>query len=355
MDGQRRSTFGDCLCAPRISIRWNLIGDFGSARVGTCQCARSTVARGPDIANHGHDARIVSACGQWSRDLVGFELGSWVLDRFIFYGDARGDLYVGRWVDHQLVIENRVILGFFASTYLDTPNPFSSNVLMPTYVLSVGGSMIVPGTDIDTKFLKGFRTLIEKRIIQGDKFVIIAGGGGTSRGYQRAAEKVTTLTRDDVDWLGIHATRLNAHLLRTIFRDVARPTIQKNPNTIHLGKHKLVIAAGWKPGRSTDDGAVRIAKQLNAKMVINVSNIDYVYDKDPRTHKDAVKIKEMRWEEFRKLVGSTWDPGMNVPFDPVASKLAHASRIPVVIANGGKLKNLEKIFDGKPFVGTTIN
>jgi len=214
--------------------------------------------------------------------------------------------------------------------------------------------MIVPATEIDTAFLKGLRKLIEKRILQGDKFVIITGGGGTSRGYQKAASKVTTLTRDDVDWLGIHATRLNAHLLRTIFRDVARPLIQKNPNTIRMGKHKLVIAAGWKPGRSTDDGAVRIAKQLQAKMVINVSNIDYVYNKDPRTNADAVKIKEMSWKEFRLLVGSTWDPGMNVPFDPVASRLAHLSNIPVVIANGRKLKNLEKIFDEKPFVGTII-
>lgn len=225
---------------------------------------------------------------------------------------------------------------------------------MATYVLSVGGSMIVPNGEIDTRFLKGFRKLIEARVAAGDRFVIITGGGGTARNYLNAAGKVTDLTRDDLDWLGIHATRLNAHLVRTIFRDVARPAIQKNPNTISLGKHKVIIAAGWKPGRSTDDCAVRIARKLEADMVINLSNIDYVYTKDPRKHADAKKIKEITWAEFRKIVGDEWDPGMSAPFDPVASKLAHRSHIPVIVANGKKLKNLEKVFDGLPFAGTRI-
>lgn len=215
--------------------------------------------------------------------------------------------------------------------------------------------MIVPGGVIDTKFLKGLRALIERRIKAGDKFVIITGGGGTARIYQQAAGKVTDLTRDDLDWLGIHATRLNAHLVRTIFRDIARPTIQKNPNTISMGTYPLVIAAGWKPGRSTDDGAVRIARKLGAETVINLSNIDYVYDKDPRKHKDAKKIKEIAWSDFRKIVGDEWDPGMSVPFDPVASKLAQRAKLEVIIANGKKLKNLEKIFDGQAFVGTRVS
>lgn len=214
--------------------------------------------------------------------------------------------------------------------------------------------MIVPNGEIDTRFLKAFRTLIERRIAQGDRFVIITGGGGTARGYQQAAERVTALTRDDLDWLGIHATRLNAHLLRTIFRDVARPEIQKNPNTIVMGDHALIIAAGWKPGRSTDDGAVRIAKTLQADVVINLSNIDYVYTQDPRTSPNAKKIPRMNWDAFRALVGDMWDPGMNAPFDPVASRLAQQAGLRVVIANGKKLKNLERIFDGAPFVGTEI-
>ena len=89
--------------------------------------------------------------------------------------------------------------------------------------------------------------------------------------------------------------------------------------------------------------------------MINLSNIDYVYDKDPRKHKDAKKIKEIVWSDFRKIVGDEWDPGMSVPFDPVASKLAQRAKLEVIIANGKKLKNLEKIFDGQAFVGTRVS
>ncbi|MDX8400245.1 MAG: hypothetical protein R8K20_08345, partial [Gallionellaceae bacterium] len=89
---------------------------------------------------------------------------------------------------------------------------------MKTYVISLGGSIIVPNGSIDVGYLKKFKKFIESRVKKGDSFVIITGGGGVAREYQRAARSVTDLTRDDLDWLGIHATRINAHLLRTIFR-----------------------------------------------------------------------------------------------------------------------------------------
>lgn len=226
---------------------------------------------------------------------------------------------------------------------------------MKTYVISLGGSIIVPNGDIDIKFLKAWKTFILHRVKKGDRFVIITGGGGVARTYQGAARAVTKLTRDDLDWLGIHATRMNAHLLRTALRDVARPVICKDPTRIKKSsRYPVIIAAGWKPGWSTDYVAVRIAKRLRADLVINLSNIDYVYDKDPNKYKTARKIKEISWKDFRNIVGNKWDPGLNAPFDPVASRLAHNSKIPVTIANGKDLKNLTLILDGKKFKGTSI-
>ena len=65
------------------------------------------------------------------------------------------------------------------------------------YVISLGGSLIVPKTGIDWKFLKNFRKLIIKEIKKNKKFIIIAGGGNTARDYQPAAGKVAKLTDDD--------------------------------------------------------------------------------------------------------------------------------------------------------------
>lgn len=230
------------------------------------------------------------------------------------------------------------------------------NTLEPsTLVISVGGSLVVPPSGIDHLFLTQFKQLIAKHVKKGWRFVIVVGGGGTARRYQEAARQAGKLTRDDLDWLGIHSTRLNGHLMRTVLRDVAHPVMIKDP-TCELKKWKqpVLVAAGWKPGWSTDYVATRLAKRMKAKILINLSNVDYVYDKDPNKHADAQKISAITWKDFRKIVGDTWDPGMNVPFDPVASRLAHQSGIHVAMVNGQNLKNIDGLLSGKPFVGTMI-
>lgn len=228
------------------------------------------------------------------------------------------------------------------------------------YIISLGGSLISPPEGIDWKFLKKFRKTIVDEIKDKKKFVIITGGGSTCRKYQEAARKITNLTKDDQDWLGVHTTRLNAHLIKTIFRAYAHPRINKNPRTkADIRKHftkgeSIMVAAGWRPGWSTDYVATILAERLKAKTVINLSNIDHVYDKDPNKHKDAKKIKQISWKDFRKIVGNKWDPGLNAPFDPVASKHAEELGLKVVIAAGNNINNLKKIFKNKNFIGTVI-
>ncbi len=233
--------------------------------------------------------------------------------------------------------------------------PHKNTIEPTTLVVSVGGSLVVPNGGVDYTFLKDFKKLISKHIKNNWRFVVVVGGGGTARQYQQAARKIGQLTRDDLDWLGIHSTRLNGHLMRTIFRDVAHPAMLKDP-TRPLGNWKkpVLVAAGWKPGWSTDYVATRLAKRLKSKVIINLSNIDYVYDKDPNKYKSAKPICDISWKDFREMVGNEWDPGMNAPFDPVASRLAHRSGINVVIMNGKNIKNFDDLLRGKNFVGTVV-
>ncbi|MDP2838152.1 MAG: UMP kinase, partial [Candidatus Moranbacteria bacterium] len=92
----------------------------------------------------------------------------------------------------------------------------------------------------------------------------------------------------------------------------------------------------------------------DVKRIINLSNIERVYNKDPRAHADAVPYDTMTWKEFRKLVGNKWNPGMNVPFDPIASEMAEKENMEVAIMNGGDLTNVTNYVAGKEFVGTLI-
>lgn len=222
--------------------------------------------------------------------------------------------------------------------------------------MSVGGSLIVPD-QIDVAFLTRLKTLIDTHTANGRRFIIIAGGGRTARRYQDAAAEVATLTSDDLDWMGIHATRLNGHLLRTIFRDIAHYEMITNPDTIAdvPGEPKVVIAAGYRPGASTDLRAVQIATLTGASKMINLSNIDYVYSDDPKTNPDADRIEDITWSDFRALIPSEWDPGLSAPFDPVAAKAADEAGLEVAILNGNHESALEDYLAGHDFVGTRIH
>lgn len=222
-----------------------------------------------------------------------------------------------------------------------------------TIIISLGGSLIIPN-DIDINFLKEFKELIISQIKLGKKFVIITGGGKVCRKYQIAAKEISTPSDDDLDWIGIASLRLNAQLLRVIFRDYTYPKIIKDPKeSIDLSK-PIVVGSANEPGHSTDWDAVVIAKNVGAKKVINLSNTDYVYDSDPKINPIAKKIEKISWADYRKLIPKEWNPGLNSPFDPVASEMAEEEGMEVVIMNGKPIDNLTKYLNGEEFKGTII-
>ena len=223
-----------------------------------------------------------------------------------------------------------------------------------TFIISLGGSLIVPGK-IDADFLKNFKKFIEAQIKKGRRFVVVTGGGATARAYRDAGLAVVKkMPIDDLDWLGIHSTRLNGHLMLTIFRNLAYDKLINHPFEKVNTKKPLLIGAGYRPGASSDFDAVHMAKTYGAHTVINLSNIDYVYDKDPKIT-GAKKLEKINWKNFRKIVGNKWDPGLNAPFDPIASKFADKNNLDVYVINGRNLDNLKNIIEGKPFKGTLIS
>lgn len=225
------------------------------------------------------------------------------------------------------------------------------------FVLSLGGSLIVPEGGIDTDFLSKFHDFIRNQVaVHKRRFFIVVGGGVITRHYQKAASTVRgqALTDSDADWLGVHATRLNAQLVRTVFQDIADPRVIKHYEVILKIDAAVAIAAGWKPGWSTDYCAVTLCQDYGMREVINMTNVDQVYTKDPKKCSDAKPMSNATWQEYRAMVGESWHPGMNAPFDPIASKLAEEFGITVKILNGKNLENLSQALDNKAFSGTII-
>lgn len=220
-------------------------------------------------------------------------------------------------------------------------------------IISLGGSLIVPD-EIDVHFLKEFINLITDYTKKGFKFAIITGGGHTARTYINASKQITNSTDADMDWIGIATTRINAELLRVAFGNIGHESIIMDPDQIPDTEKSVIIGGGWKPGNSSDLAAVHSAQSVGAKRVINLSNIDYVYNKDPNKFGDALKIEQSSWADFRAILPAEWHPGLSSPFDPIAAERAEALGLEVVIMNGKNIDNLKKYLDGGEFVGTVI-
>ncbi len=235
-------------------------------------------------------------------------------------------------------------------------NKFSSSLTPSNYkIISIGGSIIIPPEGFNIDFLKKLQTLIIERVKKGDKFILVVGGGATCRNYQNAAKQVVSMSNTDLDWLGIKSTIFNAEFVRFLFKDYAHAEVVTNPTKKIKTSKPIIIAAGWKPGCSTDHDAVLLAKTFGAKHVINASNIDYVYSADPKKDQHAQPLSQLTWEEMRKIVGNTWNPGANLPFDPIAAKAAQKLGLTVKFVKGTDLGALNKILNGESFAGTVIN
>jgi len=226
-----------------------------------------------------------------------------------------------------------------------------------TVIIALGGSLIVPAPgQIDTAFLNRFKIFILRLLKTGKyRFIIIVGGGKTCRIYQKAAMEIDkNLTYNEIDLLGIEATKLNACLLKTIFRKNAYPKIIDNPKIKLNFKWSLIIASGWKPGWSTDYVAACFADRFNTSEIIDAGNVSHVYNKDPLRYRDAKIIKKMTWKKYRKIISNKWIPGLSAPIDPVAAKISQKMKLRTRIVLGTDLKNIENILINKPFRGTII-
>ena len=229
-----------------------------------------------------------------------------------------------------------------------------------TKVLSVGGSIVVPNQP-DTEFLTKFVSMVKEWLEEdaSRKLILVVGGGAPARVYQNAYSEIaknvnSNSASDAADWIGIMATRLNAQLVKACFGELCQNDVVYDPTAPIDFKGRVLLAAGWHPGFSTDNDAVLLAEKHDAKTVVNLSNIEKVYTDDPRKNPDAKPIDEISWKDFRKMVGNEWTPGKNCPFDPIASKKADECKMTVICASGKNIENIRAILNDQKFVGTKI-
>jgi uridylate kinase len=222
-------------------------------------------------------------------------------------------------------------------------------------VVSVGGSVLLTGDD-DAGYLDRLASLL-RRLGREMPLVVTTGGGRTAREYIGLGRRLD-LTEVELDELGIDVTRLHARLLAA---RIGAPTPAHPPTTLREVVHELtraspVVLGGTEPGHTTDAVAALVAVRLRAARMVNATNVDGLYDHDPRTHPDARRVETISWTDFRALVhgAATGVAGENFPFDRLGADSLARAKIPLSIVQGRNLVALEAAMLGRPFDGTRV-
>ena len=222
-------------------------------------------------------------------------------------------------------------------------------------VLKIGGSLLY---DTDGKVLtdrvRDYATVIKALVKDGHSLVVVVGGGKPARLFITAARELGA-SEAQCDWLGIKLARNNAELLCAALGPLAYPTIIETLDELEkavlLGK--VVLMGGLIPGQSTNAVAAVAAETVHAEMLFNATNVDGVYDRDPKLE-GAKRLEQVTINELEEILSSAGTKaGEYKLFDPVAIRVVARSKISTVIFNGVDPNNLARVFHGEK-IGTRI-
>lgn len=241
-----------------------------------------------------------------------------------------------------------------------------ASMSMPSYkwrrvLLKVSGEALAGDRlqNIDPKVTMAIAREVAAVTRLGIEVAIVVGGGNIFRGSSWAGS--SGLDRSSADYIGMLATVMNAIFLQatmesigiptrvqTAFRmsEVAEPYIRRRA-VRHLEKGRVVIfAAGTgNPFFTTDTAAALRCAEINAEVLLKATNVDGVYDDDPRQNPNARLLETLTYQEVTSKDLSV--------MDMTAITLCQENNIPVVVFNLTKPDNISKAIKGER-VGTLI-
>src|SRR3989344_9526048 len=217
-------------------------------------------------------------------------------------------------------------------------------------VISLGGSLIIPNK-INTNFLEKFKKILLKNQ-KKYKFVVVCGGGNTARNYINGMPYMKNPTKKEFfqSLLGIASTRLNARFMSYFFGEDANEGIPHDMEEVkNLLRKNIVVFCGalrYAEKETSDSAAAKLARFFNSDF-INLTNVQGLYDKNPKKFKNAKFIPEINHKEFYKMAKKIeFKPGQNFVLDQSGAKIIKKYNITTYII-GDDLKNLDNVLNKK--------
>jgi len=215
-------------------------------------------------------------------------------------------------------------------------------------VISIGGSLLTK--ELSYENFKKYADIVNK-ISKKHKIIVVCGGGTTARIYQNIGRKAKA-SSEMLDFIGIMATHINAATFSTLIKNsylVKWKSLKEASKEVkkYFGK-KVLVCAGYDVGCSTDFDSAYFASLVKANVVINATNVDGIYDKDPNKFKDAKKFERLTYDEFIKIISKNpQKPGEYRLFDLKAAKILKKGRVKLIIIDGRNPKEIIRAVEGK--------
>ena len=210
---------------------------------------------------------------------------------------------------------------------------------------------MVATPSVNYEYLKNFSKLIKKYVDLGYKFIIVVGGGKIAREYIEIAKKFKS-NENFCDKIGILATRLNAMVLISSLGNYAHEDVITSTKNLKFDK-RVKVLGGTVPGQTTDSVAAEAAKVSGADLLIFATDVNGIYDKDPRVHPDAKLLEKLTYEDLLKYAIKKHEAGVKGVIDLKAAEIIKRYKIKTIFLNGRDLNNIERALNGKN-VGTII-
>src|SRR4030066_1984162 len=221
-------------------------------------------------------------------------------------------------------------------------------------VLRIGGSVVA--SPINTELMGKYAELLCTLKKQGHEVAAVVGGGKLARDFITVAKNLE-LDEQAQDEIAISVSRLFAQLFLKKLGDISgrKVALTLDDAAECLSEGKIVVMGGLKPGITTDAVAALVAERVKADLLVKGTDQDGVYDKDPRKHKDAIKLDHMFLDDLCKVLElSKHEAGMHQIIDPVAVEVLKRKRMKLIVVNGFNPENVLAAVNGGR-VGTVVD
>ncbi len=212
-------------------------------------------------------------------------------------------------------------------------------------VIKVGGSQAFTDYGPNKAYLERLIPIL-KCIDKEHQLIVCIGGGQFIRKYLRDVKKFS-LTDSEIEWIFVEMLRVNVKLFSLLLKK--RPIYDLN----EVRKNTEGVVGGIEPGRSTDANAALCAEKIKADLFIKLTDVDGIYDKDPKKYKEAKRISRIKFSEIDKYT-IKGKPASYGVLDSLALKVIKRAMIKTIVINGNNPDNILRVMKGDK-IGTLIS